>query len=176
MLRLGVERGIRQWLPQPPIESRSGQQKIGDEIVRPGAHESHALQVIGQAYARNAPRRLEQPPRHAAGVGPEVPALAARDVEKRVTRFRLADQRAPRADRVEIGYRRLVARDQQVVAVVDAATQRRVEIGAATSARLRRRFVDGDADPCLAQPQRGGEAGQSGADDMDVGGPRHIRP
>ena len=79
--------------------------------------------------------------------------------------------RSRRADRREIGERGVIARQQQVIAVVDHHAELRIVIGAAAPARLSRRLVHDDALAPLAQPNRGGEAGESGADDVD--GARH---
>src|SRR5258708_16415026 len=55
-----------------------------------------------------------------------------------------------------------------MVAVIDAAAERRVVIGAAAPARLARRLVQYDGDASLGETQRRGEAGEAGADDMDA--------
>ena len=54
-----------------------------------------------------------------------------------------------------------------MIAVVDDLSEHRIEIGAAAPARLRRAFVQHDARAFLRQRGRGGEPGQSRADDME---------
>src|SRR6185437_10228794 len=100
-----------------------------DTIPLARAHQAHALEIILKAQARDAPRRREQPPRHAARIGAEVPARAARDVEESVTRLVFPGEGAARADRVEIRHRRSVAGDQEMIAVIDPRAERGVEIG-----------------------------------------------
>jgi predicted transcriptional regulator len=61
----------------------------------------------------------------------------------------------------------MVAREQQMIAVVDGEIGRRIEIGAATAARLLRRLVDLNLVTCIRKPHGGGKAGDSGANDVN---------
>ena len=65
----------------------------------------------------------------------------------------------------------MIAREQQVIAVVDHHAELRIVIGAAAPARLPRRLMHDDALAPFAQANRGGKAGESGAYDVD--GTRH---
>ncbi len=65
----------------------------------------------------------------------------------------------------------MVAREQQVIAVVDHHAELRIVIGAAAPAGLPGRLVHDHALGLRREANRGGEAGQSGADDVD--GARH---
>ena len=71
--------------------------------------------------------------------------------------------------------RRGIARQQQVIAIVDHHAERRIEIGAAAPARLPRRLIDDDVPLAAGELHGGGEAGEAGADDMDGGLLRHAR-
>ena len=54
-----------------------------------------------------------------------------------------------------------------MVAVIDRDPERGVVIGAAAPARLVGRLVHGYGHATFGQPHRGGEAGETGADDVD---------
>ena len=60
-----------------------------------------------------------------------------------------------------------VARQQQMIAVVDGEIGRRVEIGTAASARLLRRLVHLHLVARIREPHGGGKARDSGADDVN---------
>ena len=62
----------------------------------------------------------------------------------------------------------MVARQQQMRAVVDMHAGRGIVIGAASAAGLTRGFVHGDRDSRLRQTHGSGKAGKSGADNMNV--------
>jgi S-adenosylmethionine synthetase len=72
-----------------------------------------------------------------------------------------------RPDRIEIGQRGMVARQQQVVAVVDRHADGEVVIGAAAPAGLAGRLINVDAYAALDQLHGSGKAGKPSADDMD---------
>ncbi len=61
-----------------------------------------------------------------------------------------------------------------MVAVIDAAAELAVEIGAAAPAGLRARLVQDDGMAAGGETRRRGEPGQPGADDMDP--PHQIIP
>ena len=96
-----------------------------------------------------------------------MPALPGREIDKRELRTLGPDKPCLGADRSCIGQRVAVARQQQVVAVVDGQVGRRIEIGTATATRLLRRLVDMDAPIRVRQPHGCREPGNSGADDMN---------
>ena len=80
-----------------------------------------------------------------------------------------ADELILAADAAQECQRRIIAGQQQMVAVVDLHSERRIEIGAAAAAGVGRGLVDDDlARHQSDQPQGGGEAGKAGADDMDA--------
>ena len=77
-------------------------------------------------------------------------------------------QRVAGADAVEKGHRGVVAGEQQMIAVVDAAAQRLVEIRSATATRCGAGLVQGDTPAALDQFDGGRQTCQPGADDMGV--------
>ncbi len=92
--------------------------------------------------------------------------LAGLDIDERDRRLGGPLEGVERADALDIGGRRRVAGEQQVIAVVDANAQFGIEKGAAASAGLRPRFVEGDGMPLSASATRGGQTGEPGPDDM----------
>ena len=75
--------------------------------------------------------------------------------------------RSARADACAEVERRVIAREQQVIAVVDHHVELRIVIRAAAPARLARRLVHDHALAGGREPDRGGKAGEPGTDDMD---------
>ena len=127
----------------------------------------HQREIIAQAGIGHAARLVEHPERQPAVAEIELPALAGGEVDERKLRALRPDQPGLGADRSRIGQRVAVARQQQMIAVVDGEVGRGVEIGAAAAAGLLRRLVDMHLVIRVGQPDGGGEAGNSGADDVD---------
>ncbi len=87
--------------------------------------------------------------------------------------FPRSAQRVAGADLVEIGHGCVIARQQQVIAVVDVQAQAAVEIRPAAAAGDRPGFIDDDPTPRFDQRERRSQAGEAGSDDMDRG---HASP
>ena len=60
-----------------------------------------------------------------------------------------------------------IARQQQMIAVVDGEIGRAVEIGAAAATGLLGRLVHGNLPAAIGEPYSGREAGNSGADNVN---------
>ncbi len=71
------------------------------------------------------------------------------------------------ADRLEKGQRRMIGREQQVIAVVDHHVERRVMVGPAAPAGLAGGLVHDDVRALRRKTHRGGEPGKSGTDDVN---------
>jgi hypothetical protein len=71
------------------------------------------------------------------------------------------------ADAAQIFERRAIAREDEVIAVVDRHTERSIVIGTAAAAGENGRLVQHDASAAGGKPHRRGKAGKSGADDMN---------
>ena len=71
------------------------------------------------------------------------------------------------ADIAQISERGVVARKQEVIAVVDGHADSGVVIGAAAAAGKSRGLVHDDAAAALRQLERSGQPGKAGADDVD---------
>ena len=102
----------------------------------------HQCQIVAQAGVGDAARLVEHPERQPAVAEIELPALAGREIDERKLRALRPDQPRLGADRARIGQRMAVARQQQMIAVVDGEIGRGVEIGAAAAAGLLRGLVD----------------------------------
>jgi hypothetical protein len=63
-----------------------------------------------------------------------------------------------------------------MIAVVDAAAERRIVVGAAAAAGLACRLVQHDRDTRFGEAYSGGEAGEAGADDMNAARSCHSKP
>ena len=90
--------------------------------------------------------------------------------------MRGADQGFRRADRLEVGERAAIAAHQQMIAVVDHASERAVEERSTAAAGLLRGFVQRDLLPPLGEPHRRGEPGEPGPDHVDRGHRAQSRP
>jgi len=60
----------------------------------------------------------------------------------------------------------MIAGEQEMVAIVDTATQLRIEIGTATAAGMRGGFIKAHVSTLGGQPDCCGKAREAGADDM----------
>ena len=93
--------------------------------------------------------------------------MSGAQVDERKLRALRPDQPRLGADRACVSDRVTVARQQEMIAIVDREVGRRVEIGAAAATRLLRRFVDMHLEVRIGQPDRCRQARDSGADDVD---------
>ncbi len=146
-------------------------QGIASPTSLPGAaHISgHQRQVIAQTRIGHAALFVEHPERQPALAEIELPALPAREIHERKLRALRPDQPRFGADRARVSPRVPIARQQQMVAIIDGQVGGRVEIGAAAAAGLLGRLVELHGEAGIGQPHGGREAGNSGADDMDDG-------
>jgi hypothetical protein len=97
------------------------------------------------------------------------PAGAARQIDEGKGGPGRAGQSIARADFLDIGQRFPVGGQQDVIAIVDAAVELGVEVGAAAPARVGRGFIERDGLALAGQAHRAGQAGDAGANDMDSG-------
>ena len=107
----------------------------------------------------------------ANGIDAQHPSLAGCEIHEREVGRRRTDKLSRRADRLEIGQRSTIAREQQVIAVVDHHVEYRVMIGSTAASGSAGGLVHNDPCPKGRKPHRGGEPGESRADDVD--GARH---
>jgi hypothetical protein len=172
----GVEHGHGQRLPEALIGRRLAPEEIADAGA-PGPGQFDRRHVVRGAASGGAAPGAEDPPGHDAAIGPHGPALAGRKIDERDRRGRHRQQFAFGADRGEIAHRRAIARQQQVIAVVDLGAEQIVEVRAAAAARLARCLVHDHARARLDEPDRRGEPRDARADDVHrcAGGERHRR-
>ena len=140
--RIDVERRQQQRLHQPLVQRPFGRDRLADQLVGPCPDQRHQCEIIEQAGIRDAARRIEHPERQPAVAEVELPALAAGHIDEGKLRPLRSDQPRLGADRPGVGQRVAVARQQQMIAVVDHQIGRGVEIGPAAAAGGLRRLVD----------------------------------
>ena len=163
---------------------RRKHQRVQEALIRrTGAADHLAHRFAGRdqqfrhrdefANARTGRARItvEQPERNDAVIDAQHPAFVRLQIGEGELRRVWPREPVGRSYRGEIRHRGVVAREQQVIAVVDHHAELRIVIRAATSARLARRLVHDDTLAPFAQANRGGEAGKPGTDDVD--GARH---
>src|SRR5207253_2991450 len=85
---------------------------------------------------RHAAPPIEDPPRHAAGIGAQRPALARGEIDEGEFRVRRTGQRRAGADLLDVTHRRRIAAEQEMIAVVEAAAELGIEIRAAAAAGM----------------------------------------
>ena len=136
-------------------------------LLRRCPDQRHQRQIIEQAGVGDAARLIEHPQRQPAVAEVELPALSGRQIDERKLRALRPDQSRLGADRACVGHRVTIARQQQMIAVVDGEVGRRVEIGPAAAAGLLRGLVDMHLEIRIRQPDGGRKARNSSADDVD---------
>ena len=170
LARLGVERRKEKRPSQTLVERPAASEDFADRLLPPRAKEREQRQIVERARAGHATRADEYPPRKPAAVRAEGPPLAGREVEEGKGRLFRPDQSVAGADRLEIGKHRPVAGEDEMIAVVDDEIERRIVIGAAAPAGLARRLIERDASARCGEPHGGGEAGETGTDDVSGAG------
>ncbi len=137
-------------------------------IVCPGsrAQQLAEREIVGRRRPRHAARLREQPPRQRPGIGVQHPARAVAHVDIGEARLVRSDEPVARADRREIGVDRAIARQHEMIAVVDRQPELGVAIGAAAAARLPRRLAQRHAVAGLRQRDRRRQPRKPRADDM----------
>ena len=124
-------------------------------------------QVLPQRSAGRSSFRVEDPPRRAPFVGAQTPALAGAEVGKIKLGAVGPGHLSERSDALQIVDRSVVARQQEVRAIVDVRAQHRVEIGPAAPARRAGRFMNDRFDARSGQARRRCQPRHSCADHMD---------
>ncbi len=172
----GIEGGDRQGPPEAAEERRLAAQHCGDGAVVLREGEADRAEILRQPRSRDAAVLVEDPPRHAAARGRSTQRSPVARSRKGKAGSAGPVSVSARADRREIGHRRAVALQQQMIAVVDAAAERRIEIRAAASAGLRRCLMENHGNPGIGKPHRCGEPGEPRADDMHARKAAHNSP
>ena len=118
------------------------------------------------AHARHAAGFVEQPPRHRAVIGAKGPAIAARQIGKIEIGMVRPAQPVARADGGQIRHHCVIARQHQMIAVIDHAGKLRIVVAAATPTRLCGTVCHVDDNPGARQFNSGRQPGHPRADDM----------
>ena len=160
--RRDVERRQQQGLDQPRIKRPAAIDDLADRLAGRRKHERGELEIIARAGTRNPHGGAENPPRHAAGIHAQGPALAAFQVDEVEGGGWRNRQLVRSPDVAQEAERRPVAREQQMIAVVDGHAERGIVIGAAAPARKRGGFVHHHLPAALleARPRRRARRGR----------------
>ena len=164
--RIDIERGEQQRLHQPLVQRAVARDRAADQLVGACPNQRRQCEIVDQAGVGDAALFVEHPGRQPGGAEIECPTLAGRKIDEGKLRALGPDQARLGADRPGIVDRVAVARQQQMVAVIDREIGRGIEIGAAAAAGLLRRLVDMHAVIGIGEPDGRREAGNAGADNM----------
>jgi hypothetical protein len=165
--RIDVQRRQQQRLHQPLVQRSLTGNRIADQFARRCPYQRHQCEIIEQAGVRHPAGLIEHPKRQPAFPEIELPALPGAEVDEGKLGALRPDQPRLGADRSRISERVAVAREQQVIAVVDGQVGGGVEIGPAAAAGLLRGLVDMHRKIRVRQPNGGREARNSSADDVN---------
>ena len=165
--RIDVQRRKQQRLHQPLIERSLAADGIPDQFAWRRPDQRHQCEVIEQAGVGHTAGPIEYPQRQPAFSEVELPTLARAEINERKLRALGPDQSRFGADRSCVSQRVAVAREQELVAVIDSQVGRRVEIRPAAAAGLLRSLVDMHLEIRIRQPNGRREARNSSADDVD---------
>ena len=172
--RIGIERGQQDRPPQPVVDFARACHCRPDGRPRGRPQETQDAEVVEHAGARHAASGIENPPAHASGVRPQAPALARRQIDEGKLGVLRPAQAMFGADQFEERQRRMVAGQQEMIAVIDDHADGVIVEGAAAAARLRRGLVHHDICTGVGEPNRSGEAGDTCADHMGDGAAHQI--
>ena len=156
--RFGIERGKKQRTPQALIKLARAAHGRADRCRRARPQERNDAEIVVRPCPRHAPGDAENPPA-AAGLGSGAgPSARGGEVDEWNFGVRRPGQRVLRADQLQIGHRRMVARQQEMVAVVDHRAEKMVVVGASSARRPGRspRTRPPARPPPRAGPQRRG--------------------
>ena len=165
--RIDVERRQQQRLDQALVERPLAADDFADGLACGRPKQPRQRQIVERALcpARGGSNRKSTTA--AAVIETQRPALAARKIDKRELRGGRTCQPVLGADAAQIVERRVVARQQQMIAVVDGHADRGVVVGAAAPAGESGGLVHDDLRAARQKPHRRGEPGEPGADDVD---------
>ena len=169
--RRDVERRQQQRLDQARIEGPAAGDDLADRLAGAREQERGELEIIERGGTGHPHGGIEDPPRHAARIHAQGPALAALEIDEIEGGGGRDRQLRCGADVAQETECRTIARQQQMIAVVDGHAERGIVIGAAAAARERGGLVHHDLPAAFSQRHRGGEPGEAGTDDVD--GRRH---
>jgi len=126
--RIDVQRRQQQRLHQPLVKRSLARDSIADQFALRGPDQRHQCEIIEQAGIRHTASLIEHPQRQPAVAEVELPALPCRQIDEWKLRALRPDQPRLGTDRSCISYRVTVAREQEMIAVIDGQVGRRVEI------------------------------------------------
>ncbi len=136
---LGIQRSEEERAPEPFVERAPAIHDGVDAPVLARRKKREHGEIVERPRAGDAAMRRKNPPGKRPGVWPHAPAFLCGEVDEGEIGLARLRQRAKAADDAQEIQRVGIARQQQMIAVVDHHAKRRIEIGAAASASLPRR-------------------------------------
>ena len=147
LLRLDVERREPERPRETLVERAGAFHGFAHGFFAGGVQQPCKRKVIARGRARHAPVAIKNPPWHTPTVDAQRPALAACKIDEGKLGRRRTVKPARGADRLEIGQRGMIAREQKVIAVVDHHIKQRVMVGPAAPSSRPGSLVHDDACP-----------------------------
>ena len=166
--RLGVECSAQQRVEQLFVDRALARDHVADGAIGGRPEQPCQRKILCRRRAGDARGRIEYPPRQAAVIDADGPATVGGEIDHREGRRAWTLQFFTRADAAHKLHGRPIARQHQVIAVVDSHAERGIVVAAATPAGLVGGLVQHDLRAGFAQPHGGGESGEPGADDVDL--------
>ena len=161
-LGFGVERREQEWTDEPLRQRAAADALAGtNEVCQP--------EIIERTRTRHTAHLGENPPGNGAVVRPDRPAFARSQIGESDFRRRRPDEISLRADDAQIVTHGPIARQDQMIAVVDDAIERGLVIGTAAPARPARGLDRFHGNPSGGKRDRGGKTGKPRAHDIDFG-------
>src|SRR5262245_46629441 len=139
-----IERSKQQGFKQALINRPSAIDHLSDRLVGRGPGETGKRQIIDNGGLRDSPILIEYPPGKSAVAETQDPLLAAWEVNEGKLRFIRPDQAGRGPNRRDKRQRSMIARQQQMGAVVDHHVGGLVKIRTASAAGIGGRFVNSD--------------------------------
>ena len=170
LARLDVQRRQQQGMHQPVVQRAGAIDDIGDRSIGLDPQQPPEPEILGEARARDTAALVENPPRQPVADS-KPPALVGGEIDERKLRRLRPHQARGAADCLRELHDRVVARQHQVVAVVDGHPDGAVEVRPAAAARIGGGFVHDDLRRRRRQLHRRCKARQACADNVD--GSRH---
>ena len=171
--RIDVQSRKQHRTEQPVVKRSRAIEHVPHRSVVRHPEQARDLQIVERGRARHAAGPVENPPGQAV-VDPERPALARREIDERKIRRRRSDQRACAADGLGKLLHRVIARQHQMVAVIDRHANGAIEKRTAASAGIGGRLVHDDLRRRPRQLHRRCKSGKTCTDNVNGAGHQMI--
>src|SRR5262249_50076413 len=157
------EHRLQQFVPDGASCARHSRPRVSGTPHQPCERE-----IICGARTGHTSVPAKYPPRNRTIVGTKNPAFLASHVHESELGALRSEQTLTGPDCVQIVLYRPIARQDQMIAIVDHAFERRIVIRAAAPASRSRRLDDLDPAAPLSQRNGGGKPGETGANNVHL--------